>query len=310
MRIAIVGSGGVGGYFGARLAEGGADVTFIARGAHLAAMRAHGLRIHSPLGDLHLPTVSATDNPTTVGSVDVVFFAVKLYDSQTASALVPPLVGPDTVVIPFQNGVESVAMLTALVGEARVAGGTSYISAVIDEPGVIRHTTSDRLIFGELDGSRSARLERFNDACLAGGFHPLFTDQIQVEIWTKFAHLTVFSGMTSAVRLPVGPIREDPDLLAMWQAALMESLAVARARGIALAPGFIDTTMALVTRWPPYMKSSMLEDLERGRRLELPWLSGAVVRLGREVGVDTPIHRFLATILMPHATGRPAPRSA
>ncbi len=304
MRIAIVGSGGVGGYFGGRLAEGGAEVTFIARGAHLEALRTNGLRINSPLGNLHLPKVAATSDTTVVGPVDLVFFSVKQYDTDTALALVPPLVGPDTVAIAFQNGVESVDKLKATVGDAHVAGGTSYISAVIDEPGVIRHTTSDRLIFGELDGTKSARLERFHEACLAAGIHPLFTDQINVEIWAKFAHLTVFSAMTSAVRLPIGPIREDPDLLAMWQAALLESMAVARARGIALAPGFIDTTMKLVSGWPPQMKASMFEDLERGRRLELPWLSGAIVRLGREVGVDTPIHRFLVTILTPHVNGR------
>jgi 2-dehydropantoate 2-reductase len=304
MRIAIVGSGGVGGYFGGRLAQGGADVTFIARGAHLEALQRNGLRINSPLGDLHLPKVSATDDTTTVGPVDLVFFSVKQYDTDAALALVPPLVGPDTVAIAFQNGVESVDKLKATVGAEHVAGGTSYISAVIDSPGVIRHTTSDRLIFGELDGTKSARLERLHQACLAAGIHPLFTDQINVEIWTKFAHLTVFSAMTSAVRLPVGPIREDPDLVAMWQAALLESMAVARARGIALAPGFMDTTMKLVMSWPPQMKASMFEDLERGRRLELPWLSGAIVRLGREVGVETPIHRFLVTILTPHVNGR------
>jgi 2-dehydropantoate 2-reductase len=304
MRIAIVGSGGVGGYFGGRLAQGGADVTFIARGAHLDALRRHGLRITSPLGDLHLPAAAATDDTTTVGPVDLVFFSVKQYDTDTALALLPPLVGPETVAIPFQNGVESVDKLKAALGAGHVAGGTSYISAVIDAPGVIRHTTSDRLIFGELDGTKSARLERFHQACLAGGIHPLFTDQIDVEIWTKFVHLTVFSAMTSAVRLPVGPIREDPDLLAMWQAALLESMAVARARGIALAPGFLDTTMRLVMGWPPQMKASMFEDLERGRRLELPWLSGAIVRLGREMGVETPIHRFLVTILNPHVNGK------
>jgi 2-dehydropantoate 2-reductase len=306
MRIAIIGAGGVGGYYGARLAAAGTDVTFLARGAHLAAMRANGLRVTSPLGDVHLPRVSATDDPTTVGSVDCVFLTVKQYDSDAAMALIPPLLGPETVVIPFQNGVESVGMLASRFDPARVAGGTTYISAVIDAPGAIRHTTSDRLIFGEVDGSRSPRLQRLYDACVAAGIHPTLSDRIEVEIWTKFCHLSVFSGMTGVTRLPVGPIAEDPDLAAMWQAALLESLAVARARGIALAHDFVETTMAFVRRWPPQMKSSMLEDLERGRRLELPWLSGAVVRLGREVGVETPVHRFITTVLGPLVNGPPA----
>jgi 2-dehydropantoate 2-reductase len=306
MRIAIIGAGGVGGYYGARLAAAGFDVTFLARGAHLAAMRADGLHLLSPLGDLHLRRVSATDDAASVGPVDVVFFAVKNYDTERALALVPPLVGADTVVIPFQNGVEAVATLRSGLDPARVAGGTTYISSVIEEPGVIRHTTSDRLIFGELDGSTSPRLERFRDACVAAGIHPTLSDRIDVEIWTKFCHLSVFSGMTSVTRLPIGPIREDPDLAAMWRAALLESYAVARARGIAMAPDFVESTMAFVQRWPPQMKASMLEDLERGRRLELPWLSGAVVRLGHETGVETPVHRFITTVLGPLVDGRPS----
>ena len=303
MRIVTVGAGGVGGYFGGRLAAAGVDVCFLARGAHLAALRAHGLRIQSPLGDVHLPHVDATDDPATVGPVDVVFFAVKLYDAEAALALLPPLVGPATVVIPFQNGVDSVDLLSRAVGRSHVAGGTAYVAAVIAEPGLIRHTAMDHLIFGELDGSRSPRLERLLEACRPAGFQATLSDDVNIDIWSKFVRLTVFSGMTAVTRGPIGRVVADPELLAMALAAVSEAADVARAKGVNLPARIIDGAAAAFAALPPHAKSSMLEDLERGRRLELPWLSGAVVRIGREVGVDTPIHRFIAAVLGPHAAG-------
>ena len=303
MRIAIVGSGGVGGYFGGRLAAGGSDVTFIARGAHLEALRTRGLIVHSPLGDVRLPRVSATDNPGDVGPADIVFFTVKLYDTDRAAALLPPLVGPETAVVSFQNGVDSVSTLTKTVGGEHTAGGTAFIAAVIAEPGVIRHTANDRLTFGELDGTRSARLERLLDACRAAGIQARLSDQIEVDIWAKFVWLSVFSGVTAVTRLPVGPIRDDADLMAMCQAAGMETMAVAHAKGIALPTKVFDDMVLGFQTLPPQVKSSMLEDLERGRPLELPWLSGAVVRIGSELDVPTPTHRFIATVLGPHVAG-------
>ena len=303
MRIAILGSGGVGGYFGGRLAAAGADVTFIARGAHLNALRERGLRIESPKGDLHLPRVDATDDPMTIGPVDLVFFAVKLYDSEAATRMLPPLIGPTTLVVPFQNGVDAVDTLAGAVGRSHVACGTAYLAAVIGEPGVIRHTAMDRLIFGPLDGIRSPLLERLLDACRPAGFEATLSDRIEVDIWSKFARLTVFSGMTSVTRSPIGPLRSDPDLLAMMQAALLESIAVGRAKGVPLPVTLTSEIEAATEALPPGAKSSMLQDLERGRPLELPWLSGAVVRIGQEVGVETPIHRFIATLLKPHVDG-------
>jgi len=303
MRIAIVGSGGVGGYFGGRLAASGVDVAFIARGRHLEALSTRGLRIESPNGPLHLPGVTATDDPAAIGPVDVVFFTVKLYDSESAAALLPPLVGPDTVVVPFQNGVESVELLSAHVGAGHVAGGTALIMAVVAEPGLIRHTAVDHLIFGELDGSHSPRLERLLEACRAAGFQATLSDAIVGRIWSKFVFLSAFSGLTAVTRSPIGVIRDDADLWAMLQAGCLEALAVAHAKGVALRAGTLEGTLTAVQRLPPQSKSSMLEDLERGRPLELPWLSGAVVRLGRERGVETPIHRFIATVLNPHVKG-------
>jgi 2-dehydropantoate 2-reductase len=303
MRIAIVGSGGVGGYFGGRLAAVGSDVTFLARGAHLEAMRTHGLRITSPKGDLHLRHVSAASDPAAVGPVDVAFFAVKLYDTDGALAMLPPLVGPDTIVVGFQNGVETIASLTRTVGAAHTAGGVSYVSAVIAEPGVIKHTAMDHLIFGMPDGSRSPQLEALLEACRPAGFQATLSPTIAVDIWTKFVRLSVFSGMTAVTRSPIGVIVNDPELLEMLKAAVRETLAVAHAKGVAVASSIDEDVAAAYKALPPQAKASMLEDLERGRRIELPWLSGAVARIGREVGVPTPIHTFINAVLKPHING-------
>jgi 2-dehydropantoate 2-reductase len=303
MRIAVVGAGGVGGYFGGRLAAAGADVRFLARGAHLEALRSRGLTVHSFRGDFHLPRVTATDDPRAIGPVDVVLFTVKLYDAEAATALLPPLVGPDTAVIPLQNGVDSVDIVSRVVGREHTAGGTVYVAAVISEPGVIRHSALDHLIFGELDGTRSPRLQRLFDACKPAGFEVTLSDNIRIDIWTKFVRLSVFSGMTAVTRCAIGPIVADPELYAMLKTAVRETMAVARAKGIAVPDQVIDDVDRSYRGLPPHMKSSMLQDLERGRRLELPWLSGAVVRIGREVGVPTPTHQFIATVLQPHVNG-------
>ena len=303
LRIAIVGAGGVGGYFGARLAAAGADVHFIARGAHLDAMRTRGLTIRSFKGDLHLPRLQATDNPSAIGSVDIVFFTVKLYDAEAAARLLLPLVGSDTAVIPLQNGVDATDIVARAVGREHAAGGTVYVAAVIDEPGVIRHSALDHLIFGELDGTRTPRLERLLQACRPAGFQATLSDNVQVDIWTKFVRLSVFSGMTAVTRCPIGPIVADPELFDLAKAAAREAMAVARATGVAVPDAVIDDVDRAYRALPGHMKSSMLEDLERGRPLELPWLSGAVVRLGRGAGVDTPIHRFITAVLSPHVHG-------
>jgi 2-dehydropantoate 2-reductase len=235
--------------------------------------------------------------------VDIVFFTVKLYDTESALPLLPPMIGADTVVIPFQNGVESVDMLSAAVDRSHLAGGTSYVQASIAEPGIIRHIALDRLVFGELDGTRTPRLEQLLDLCRAAAISPTLSESIDVEIWSKFVHISVLSGLTSVTRSLVGPLRDDPDLLAMWQAALVETIAVGRAKGIALPRGLFVELLTLLQEVPAQAGSSMLQDLERHRRLELPWLSGAVVRMGRALDVDTPIHRFITTVLKPHVHG-------
>jgi 2-dehydropantoate 2-reductase len=304
VKIAIFGTGGVGGYFGARLADAGADVAFVARGPHLDALRTRGLKLESPLGDLHLERVNATADPGEIGPVDVVLFTVKLYDTDAACATLAPLIGPGTVIVTLQNGIESTGRLSSAVGREHVAGGVAHIFAVIAEPGVIRHTALDQITVGELDGSISPRLQALGELADQAGFTCKLTEQIEMEIWLKFVRLAAFSGITSVTRSTLGVIREDSDLLAMLQAAVMEGMAVAHAKGIQFPPNALADIFAHMAGMPPQTKSSMLYDLENGRRLELPWLSGAVLRTGRELNVETPIHRFITTVLSPFVQGR------
>jgi 2-dehydropantoate 2-reductase len=305
MKIAIFGSGGVGGYFGGKLAASGEDVTFLARGAHLAAMQHEGLHITSPLGDVHLSKVQATDRPQAVGPVDVVLFTVKLYDVDASAATLAPLIGPNTVVITLQNGVDAMDMVAKHVGPDHVAGGAAYIVVVIDKPGHLRHTGGQNLVFGERDGRRSDRLVAFESAGQRAGFGAKASSEMETDLWIKFVRLSAWSGMTAVTRSSMGVLRSDPALFEMMMKATDEAVAVGRARGVNLPPDIVESTRAMIPNFPDSSKSSMLEDLERGRRLELPWLSGAVVRIGREVGVPTPIHQFITTVLTPFVNGVP-----
>lgn len=304
MKIAIFGSGAVGGYFGGRLAAAGDDVTFLARGAHLAALQQDGLHIDSPAGSLHLPKVQATDRPQAVGPVDVVLFTVKLYDLDRAAATLAPMIGPDTVVITLQNGVEAVDMAARHVGKEHVAGGAAYIVIVIDKPGHLRHTAGDLLVFGESDGTHSPRLVAFEEAGIRAGFHAKASTETETDLWIKFVRLSIWSGMTTVTRSPMGVIRENPELFAMMMTGIDEAIAVGRARGVAFPDNLVEETVKMIHRFPAESKSSMFDDLERGRPLELPWLSGAVVRLGREVGVAAPTHQFISAVLTPLVDGK------
>ncbi len=305
MKIAIFGSGGVGGYFGAKLAAAGEAVTFLARGAHLKAMQEGGLHITSPNGDVHLPNVQATDRPQAVGPVDVVLYTVKMYDVDATAATLQPMIGPDTVVITLQNGVDAMDMVATHVGAEHVAGGAAYIVVVVDQPGHLRHTTAQSLVFGERDGRRSDRLVAFEEAGKRAGFGAKASPSVETDLWIKFIRLSTWSGMTSVTRSPMGVVRDDPALFAMMMGAVDEAIAVGTARGITFPPDIIESTLGMISNFPSAAKSSMLEDLERGRRLELPWLSGAVVRLGKDVGVPAPIHQFITTVLTPFANGKP-----
>ena len=226
-----------------------------------------------------------------------------MYNLESAAATLTPLIGPNTVVVTLQNGVEAVDIVSTQVGREHVAGGVAYVAAVIVEPGLIRHTSLEALIFGELDGRRSNRLVALEAACQRAGVSARASDHIEVDLWSKFSRLSVFSGMTAVTRSPIGVLRSDPELLGMLESACEETALVARARGISLPETLMYEIRRMVEELPFHAKASMLEDLERGRRLELPWLSGAVVRLGREAGVPTPIHAFIATVLKPHVNG-------
>ena len=306
MRIAVVGAGGVGGGFGAALAKAGADVTFVARGAHLATMKREGLRIEGGRGETHIVPTQATDDPAEVGHVDVVLFCVKLWDVESAGKHIKPLVGPGTAVIPLQNGIDAADRLIPILGAKAVMGGVAQISASIIQPGVIRQVgTFMRMIFGELDGSRSKRAEEFLTLCLKAGFDATLSDQIVTELWMKFIPLATNASITAATRLPIGKLRDDPDVRAVFLAAITEVIEVGRAKGISLPADALGRTLDFIGHTPPAMKASMALDLERGNRLELPWLSGKVVELGREVSVPTPTHDLLYALLKPFIMGTP-----
>jgi 2-dehydropantoate 2-reductase len=308
MRIAVMGSGGLGGYFGARLARGGqADVHFIARGRHLDAMRSEGLRVEGP-EPLHIAEVKVTDDPRQIGVVDLVMFCVKLWDTEAALAQIRPLVGANTVVVSFQNGVLKDDCLRAAFAPAQVMGGVGYVATTIDRPGVIRQTgPMQRLLFGEFDGSRSTRAEKFLAACLAGGIKAELSTSITREIWEKYVFLVALSGTTSTMRTTIGPIRENPQTRAFLLDVMREVVAVGRAAGVDLAENYAEIRLELADKVAYDMTSSMHHDLERGNRLEVRWLAGGVVELGRAHGVPTPLNRAIADILALRADGPVAP---
>ncbi len=306
MRIAVVGAGGVGGYFGARLAAAGEAVSFIARGAHLEAMRERGLRVASALGDLHIDPVRVSGDAAEIGPVDLVIVAVKLWDLAAAGRASKPLLGEGTAVVAPQNGVESEVVLADILGGRHVLGGVAQIAAAIAEPGVIRHTgRMARLIFGERDGKPSARTVALKAACEKAGIDATASDRIETEIWEKFILLAPLAGVTSVTRLSIGAVMADPDIRALFRDAVEEVVALARARGVGLDTHAVERTLELARGLPFEMRTSMQQDLARGGRLELDWLGGTVVRLGAEAGVATPIHRTLYAALKAYKEGAP-----
>jgi 2-dehydropantoate 2-reductase len=297
MRIAIIGSGGVGGYFGARLARGGADVAFLARGAHLAAMRTRGIAIEGP-DEIRVNPVRATDDPADIGVADLVLFAVKLWDTEAVLEQIQPVMGPDTAIISFQNGVLKDSYLRARYDARQIMGGVGYVATTIDRPGVIRQTgPMQRLIFGEFDGHRSARGEAFLQACLRGGINAELSSDIRREIWQKFVFLVGLSGTTTTMGVPIGPIRSNAQTRQFLLDIMREVVAVGRAHGVDLPEDYAERRLALADDVSPDMTSSMHHDLQRGNRLEVRWLAGGVVELGKQVGVATPLNRAVADIL-------------
>lgn len=304
MRIAVMAAGAVGGYFGARLAAAGHDVFFIARGAHLAAIRAHGLTIESTLGDLRLDKPNVTDDPKEVGPVDIVLFAVKLWDTEKAGELARPLMGPDTRLITVQNGVDSVERLAPILGADRVVGGIAFIATVIEQPGVIKHTSRFATIrFGRADRKPDAPLSAFAEACQKAGLDVALSDDILVDLWRKFTFLVTMSAATAATRKGIGEVLGDAETRDFFLRVMAEVIAVGRAKGVNLPDDLLQQGRAFLENAPKDMKASMAHDLERGNRLELDWLSGKVVALGRELGVPTPANEAVYAILKPHRMG-------
>jgi 2-dehydropantoate 2-reductase len=304
MRIAVMGAGGVGGYFGGRLAQAGHDVVLIARGRHLEALRKNGLTLKSPLGDANLK-VKAVGSAAEAGQPEIVLFAVKLWDTESSAQQLRPLIGKDGFVIPFQNGVESIERIGAILGRERVMGGAAYIAGRIAEPGVIVQTGSmARLRFGPVAQPQRKAAEAFLAACLDAKIDAELSDDIVRMLWEKFVLLVALSATTTVTRKPVGVVRADPDLRWMLESAMRETWAVGRKRGIALPDDFVARTLAFVDGLPAEMRASMAADLEASGRLEAPWLSGAVARMAREAGIEAPVNRAAYAALKPYLEGR------
>ena len=305
MKITVMGPGGVGGYFGARLAAAGHDVTFLARGLHLAALRTRGLRLDSEIGALTLPGVRALADAAEVAEAETIIFAVKMRDTQGAAASLEPLVASGAAVFTFQNGVDSAERIGNILGAANVVPGVARIGSHISAPGVVKQIGSfARLEFAEPDGRESARTRSFYDACKAAGIDAVLSPNIQREIWLKFAMLAALSGMTALTRGPIGPIRANAQSWALLEAAVEETVAV----GVALRTGLEAADAArvkkLIESFPAEMMASMAHDLLAGRPIEIEGLSGAVARLAEKAGVAAPTHRFMAQALAPFTNGK------
>lgn len=304
MRIAVIGAGGIGGYFGGRLAAGGNEVGFVVRGTQRAAMARDGLRIQSPAGDAHVAPVHIIDDADP-GLWDAVLVTVKYYDLAEAAEKIAPLVGPETIVVPIENGIDAEPMLAARLGAVHVVGGYCEVSSHIEAPGVIRNGTDyARLVAGGLDGVVPPRLEAFIAACDVHGIQPRLSDDIARDKWDKFSLLVTLAGSCGLFRLPLGTVRSDPGMRAFAGDLAREAVAVAHATGAAIHADQEERVWTRFDGMPATVKPSMLVDLEAGRRLELPWINGAIVRLGDEFRIETPAHDRVSAELTPFVDGR------
>ena len=301
MRFAVVGTGGVGAYFGGRLAQAGESVAFVARGAHLTAMREHGLRVDSVAGDFVIAPVEASDDPARIGPVDVVLVGVKAWQVRETARTLGPLLGPRTFVVPLQNGVEAAGQLTEVLGPERVIGGLCKIVSAIVAPGHVRHSgVPPRVEFGERDGSRSDRVEALRQAFeRAQGVSAVVPDDVEAAIWEKFLFIAPVSGVGAVTRQPVGAMREIPQTRALIERAMFEVAALARAKGVNLSDAAVARNMRYVDGLPPDATASMQRDIMEGRPSELDQQNGAIARLGDEASVPVPVNAFLYAALLP-----------
>jgi 2-dehydropantoate 2-reductase len=312
MKIVMMGSGGIGGYYGARLAQAGNEVVFVARGAHAEAMRRNGLRIESDLGPALIQPATVVADPREAGRADLVVIAVKLWDTETAARAVAPIVGPDTAVVSLQNGIDKDETIAACVGRAAVLGGLTYIGVTVSAPGVITQAgVIQRIVIGELDGALSPRAAAIGAAMRAAGFDAEVTADIRRASWGKFVFLAAHSATTAATRQPIGRVREHPATRELLLDAMREGMALAAAEGVGLGDDFLQQRMAFADSMAPESRASMAHDLLRGNRLELDWLSGTIVRRAKAHGLATPVHRTLYAVLALFADGsRPEAASA
>ncbi len=306
MRIAVVGAGGTGGYFGGLLARAGQDVTFIARGAHLEALRARGLTVESKLAGTFTIPVQATDAPSEVAPVDLILFCVKTYDTDTAAESIRPLIRPDTMLLSLQNGIDNEERIARAAGYTSRLGAVAYVVSAIKAPGVVAQTAGPgKIILGELSGGASARTERLRDVLQRAGILAEVHPDIRVILWQKFLFICAFSGVTAVTRLPIGTILADPVTRALFRGVAEEVEAVARADGIDLPADCVEQALATAAAVEPWGHGSLYHDLAVGRRLELESLNGEVVRRGREHGIDTPLNFAVYAALRPYVDGAP-----
>lgn len=304
MRIGVLSAGGVGGYLAARLLTAGADVSVVARGRHLEAIRAGGLTLTTPEGTVTTRPRIATSDAAEIGPVDIVVLAVKMPDLRAAAESAMPMLGPDTGAIPFQNGVEATGMLAPIVGAGRAMSGTCYIFSEIEDPGHIRQVGAPgRFFFAEGDGSQSARSRAFRALLAGAGIDAPEPADMRLETWKKFTYLVAMSGVVAAARSSVGAVRSDPVMRATFGRAIEEALAVAKAEGVAMPPDSVARYFRFLDGAPAEARSSMAKDLDAGKPIEAEWLNGAIDRLGKVHGVDTPVHSTLYATLRPFARG-------
>jgi 2-dehydropantoate 2-reductase len=304
MKIAVMGAGGIGCYLGGKLAQSGHEVTLICRGAHLEAIRANGLTMRGAGGDAVVRGIKATADPATVGVADVILQCVKLYDLAATSRQMQAMVGPDTLVVPVQNGVTGHEEIGAVIGSQHVVGGLVFLSSFVIAPGVVeRKSAVDALIFGEIDGTLSARVRAFRDAGTAAGYEAIASENILAESWSKFVMLAGTSAVSCLARQPVGRVCEDTGLSNLMEQGIREAVAVAAAKGIVLASDVVEKSVAFNRSVKYGTRISMLEDLEAGKPLELDWTSGYLVREARRLGVPVPLHEMAYACLKPVAGG-------
>ena len=305
MKIVVMGTGGVGGFFGAKLARAGEDVTFVARGAHLEAIRAHGLRVKSASDGEFVIESRATDDPASAGLADVVLFCVKSFDTEAAAEAIRPVVGPDTAVLSLQNGVDNETKIGRILGPGRVLAGAAYVFATIESPGVVIHSIGGRIVFGELDGEISPRCRRILEAFQRAAIPAEISPCIQRVLWEKYLFIVAQAGITALTRCPIGLIRSTPETRRLYRLILEELAAVAKAAHIDLPPDTLDNIMAAADKLAPAATSSMHHDLVQGRRIELEALHGHAVRLGEELGIPTPVLFSVYAALRPYRDGTP-----